>query len=158
MLTKCVTPQYILLLREAEAGQREQPVLSVLPGELSCKHETEENSKVTGRSYYWLPQLWTGVKTSQAWPGLLATQPKPNSVRLFSPWRVWKQDKRTILNTRTSSPWVPLEMLKLGTDLTQLLAKTGQCEKWLSLKAGFLPHAKTPKDPFLLQFAIHPPL
>ena len=59
MLTKGLTSRHFLPLREADAGQRwrEQPV-SVRPGELSPNRETKENSKVTSRSYYWLPQLW----------------------------------------------------------------------------------------------------
>lgn len=103
ILTKGVTPWHFLPLREADAGQRqrEQPVLSVHPGELSPNRETKENSKMTSQSYYWLPQLWIRGRDK---PGLtMVTQPKPNSMRLFSLWCAWKQDKKTTFNTGTSS-------------------------------------------------------
>lgn len=101
MLTKAATPWHFLPLREANAGQRrrEQLILSVHPGELSPNHETKENSKATSRSYYWLPQLWIRGRDK---PSLkTVTQPKPNSMRPFSLWCTWKQDKGTTLNTGT---------------------------------------------------------
>lgn len=132
MLTKAATPWHFLPLREANAGQRrrEQLILSVHPGELSPNHETKENSKATSRSYYWLPQLWIRGRDK---PSLkTVTQPKPNSMRPFSLWCAWKQDKGTTLNTGTSSP---LEYQKRCWSWGQI-----SCSCWhrlASVKAGW---------------------
>ena len=90
----------------------------------------KKSSKVTSRSYYWLPLLW--IRGTDK-PGLkVVTPPKPNSMRLFSLWCVWKQDKRTTLNTGTSSP---LEYFKRCWSWGQIA-----CNCWhrlASMKAGW---------------------
>lgn len=90
-----------------------------------------------------------GAGTSQAWQCWLNQSPT-----------VWGYSHFDVRGNKTKRPlWTQellalLSTMKVGTDLTQLLAQTSQRESWLSLKAGFLPHAKTSKDCFLLGLSI----
>lgn len=96
-LTKYVTPWHFIREKQMRGRGKGNNQYCWYTQE-NWEHKTKENSTLTSRSYHWLSQLWIRGRDKPA------TQLKPNSVKLFSFWCWWKQDKRTTLNTGTSSP------------------------------------------------------